>query len=112
MNLPSGKSWKIAKSELVCVAIYYIQLLYIFTVIWSKFALKSGFSFDLNNPRDMAFNSLPFLLLDCKGCCYFSNIYINWKGVNKLISKDLKISVVFGSITLLITVDVNRFCPI
>lgn len=64
MTVPLSESWKIAKSELVCVAMYYVQLVYIFKVIWPKVALKSGLPFDLNNSRCVVFNAFPFLLLD------------------------------------------------
>ena len=32
----------------MCIVKYYVQLVYIFTVIWSKVALKSGLPFDLD----------------------------------------------------------------
>ena len=65
MTVPLSESWKIAKSELVCVAMYYVQLVYIFKVIWPKVALKSGLPFDLDNCSFIVFNSLSFLLLEC-----------------------------------------------
>lgn len=118
MTVPLSESWKIAKSELVCVAIYYFELVYIFTAIWSRNALKRFLLFDLDNSRDMVFNSMPLLPLDyspwpnSKGCCCFGNKCIDWKGVNKLMLEHFKMSVVFGSLYLLINVEANRFCLI
>ena len=34
MTVPLTESWKNAKSEVVCVPIYYVKLVYIFTVIY------------------------------------------------------------------------------
>ena len=65
MIVPLSESWKIAKSELVCVAMYYVQLVYIFKLIWPKVALKSGLPFDIDNSRFIVFNSLSSLLLEC-----------------------------------------------